>query len=349
MFTQNCLALRLVRLKPTDEWLNKGGELSFVFPQKGVGKYLSGTITHSLASGDVLVLKGTSGGKVSVANDGELAFWYFDASLEHLFPLFATNEISLLRNVTENFNRTRQYPASSALAKQCHRLLADAPPQFDLDHRSQLLRVVAAILAVEFKDLQNQRGGFVRMEAHMIQVFEKLSSDEILTLSVGELARKFSCSRRHLNRLFHQHFGFSVASLRMEMRLLKAVSLLREPDTKIINVAEGCGFNHLGLFNTCFKRRFGKSPGEWRKMNGSAEVPGRVAEGCFANHLRTKGSIPWNGKIEEDPSLPKAEPSARKAALTIVVKNDASPDEGKAERSEVPRKAREGVRRQQAI
>jgi AraC-like DNA-binding protein len=86
-----------------------------------------------------------------------------------------------------------------------------------------------------------------------------------LTLSVGDLAGKFSCSRRHLNRLFHLHFGFSVAALRMEMRLLKAVSLLRNPSLKVISVAQQCGFNHLGLFNTCFKRRFGSSPGQWRK------------------------------------------------------------------------------------
>jgi AraC-like DNA-binding protein len=51
----------------------------------------------------------------------------------------------------------------------------------------------------------------------------------------------------------------------MEMRLLKAISLLRDRDAKVINVAEQCGFNHLGLFNTCFRRRFGTSPGQWRK------------------------------------------------------------------------------------
>ena len=105
----------------------------------------------------------------------------------------------------------------------------------------------------------------------MIQVFDKLSSAELLKLSVDELAAKFSCSRRHLNRLFHQHFGLSITALRMEMRLLKAVALLRNPREKIINVAEQCGFNHLGLFNTCFKRRYGTSPGQWHKM---ARQPG---------------------------------------------------------------------------
>ena len=58
----------------------------------------------------------------------------------------------------------------------------------------------------------------------------------------------------------------------MELRLLKAVTLLRNPTAKIITVAEQCGFNHLGLFNICFKRRFGQSPGQWRKCGAAKEV-----------------------------------------------------------------------------
>jgi AraC-like DNA-binding protein len=64
--------------------------------------------------------------------------------------------------------------------------------------------------------------------------------------------------------------------LRMEMRLLKAVTLLRDPNAKVINVAQECGFNHLGLFNASFKRRFGTSPGLWRNQSRTAE-PGLAA------------------------------------------------------------------------
>jgi AraC-like DNA-binding protein len=343
------LRLRLVRLKPTDEWFIKGDEIFFIFPKGGAGSYVSKVLTHSLLPGDVLVLNGASGGKLCFSNGDELVFWFFCARLEHLFPLFETNEISLLRNVTADFNGTKLYPASSTLARDCHRLLGEAPPQFDLDHRGQLLRVVAAILTAEFKTVHTQRGGYIRIEEHMIQVFEKLSANEILTLSVGQLASKFNCSRRHLNRLFHQHFSFSVASLRMEMRLSKAVSLLRDPDTKIIDVAEECLFNHLGLFNTCFKRRFGKTPGEWRKMKGGGDVADPARDGSFANYFRTKGLSPSKGKIEDRHRSTKVALPALKSALTIVIKTNLGPDESRALRDSAPRKAREGVRRNQAL
>jgi hypothetical protein len=83
----------------------------------------------------------------------------------------------------------------------------------------------------------------------------------------------------------------------MEMRLLKAISLLRDANAKVINVAEQCGFNHLGLFNTCFKRRFGTSPGQWRKSTVKAvsSLP-RKLENKQSCPLYTAGQCPIGGE-----------------------------------------------------
>jgi AraC-like DNA-binding protein len=247
----------------------------------------------------VVVLNSTDGGKIAAASD-EMVFWYFSVCFEHLYPLFAIGEISLLQSTTENLKNAKLYPASSPLAQECQRLVAKAPPQGNVDHRLQVLRVAATVLSAEFKNTRSQRSGFVRIEDHMMQVFEALSSTELLTLSVGDLARKFSCSRRHLNRLFHQHFGCSVAALRMEIRLLKASSLLRDQDVKIIHVAEQCGFNHLGLFNACFKKRFGSTPGQWRKGIPTAEEPAPdVDVGHPSCPMHVNGLCPWTPKPDE--------------------------------------------------
>jgi len=292
------LSLRTVRLKPKDEWVNHDPGIAFIFPKGGAGNYVSATVTHRLGPGDVLVFKREAGDKFCVSSGDEMVFWQFSVAFEHLFPLFSTSEIPLLQNVTEAMRAPVIHHSSKSLAKECHRLLAEVSAQFDLHHRGQLLRVVGAILAEEFKRARGERVGFVRAEDHLMKVFEKLPVDDLLTLSVGELADRFGCSRRHLSRLFHQHFGFSVAALRMEMRLLKAVSLLRDPDAKIINIAQESGFNHLGLFNTCFKRRFGSSPGQWRKIAEPTPDPINTAEERLSCPLRANGLCPWNPAIE---------------------------------------------------
>ena len=239
------------------------------------------------------MIKGHQTGKVCALKRGEMVFWSFSLLVEHLAPLLAADEIFLLKQVTDSLKGPKLYPASSWLAQECHRLVASAPPQGNVDHRSQVLRIAAAVLSVEFKNARSQRVGFVRIRDYRKQMFEELSATELLTLSVGDMAHKFSCSRRHLNRLFHQHFGCSLASLRREMRLLKALSLLRNPDLRIFNVAKQCGFNHLGLFNRCFKKRFGKAPGKWRKGAAQPEGPtGRLEAGSDCP-LVAIGFCPW--------------------------------------------------------
>jgi AraC-like DNA-binding protein len=301
---QDFLTLRLARLKSTEVLDQSAEGLTFLFAKGGTGKFSSKLATHRLLPGDILVFSGANGTNLGVFdNKGEFLFWSFSVCFEHLLPLFTSNEISLLHNITEGFKAAKYYPASGPLAIECHRLLGTVPPLFNLDHRGQLIRIAAAILSVEFKECQHQRSGYVRSEDHIVQVFEKLSAAELINLSVGELADRFSCSRRHLNRLFHKHFRVSVAALRMEMRLLKAISLLRDPDIKIINLAEQCGFNHLGLFNTCFKRRFGASPGQWRESNlkgtGVLAQKQKVKPGC---PLQSSGLCPMGEPQESSAS-----------------------------------------------
>ncbi len=294
--TEEYLTLRLVRLKRLDAWPNQGQGFSFILAKGGSGQYTSDSAAQRLVPGDVLILNSIDGGKIAVAN-GEMIFWCFSVCFEHLFPLFAAGEICLLQNTTDNLKGPKLYPAASPLAQECHRLVETAPSQGNVDHRSQVLRVAAAVLSAEFKNVRSQRAGFVRIEDHMMQVFEELSATELLNLSVGDMAHKFGCSRRHLNRLFHQYFGCSVASLRMEMRLLKASSLLRDPDVKIIHVAQQCGFNHLGLFNACFKKRFGNTPTQWRK--GPSTRVSAVSHSDKGNPscpMHANGLCPWTPK-----------------------------------------------------
>jgi hypothetical protein len=95
----------------------------------------------------------------------------------------------------------------------------------------------------------------------------------------------------------------------MELRMLRAVTLLRDTRAKVINVAEQCGFNHLGLFNTCFKRRFGTSPGRWRALyaesiNAPPDAGANTAQCPFlASGLCPTLGLFNSGKAPESQSL----------------------------------------------
>jgi len=63
-------------------------------------------------------------------------------------------------------------------------------------------------------------------------------------------------------------------------------------------VAQRSGFNYLSLFNTCFKRRFGMSPGQWSKsLSGAKAIPPALASGNPNCLLRSNGLCPWSAKL----------------------------------------------------
>ncbi len=286
------LTLRLTRLKPAVVWPNPAQGFSILLSKTGSGQVVGKSSNSKLHQGDVLVLNSISDAKIG-ALQKEFSFWSFSVCFEHFFPLLAVDEIGLLQNSLAELKCLKHYPESSAVAQECHRLAAAAPPCGDLNHRSQVLRIAAVILSAEFKYTRCHSVGFVRIEERLQRIFDELTTNDLLTLSVQEMAEKFHCSRRHLSRLFQQHFGYSVASLKMEMRLLKALSLLRNPEMKIIHVAESCGFNHLGLFNACFKKRFGSTPGRWRREKMPTDIP--HAEGSATDLPASSEPMPSNG------------------------------------------------------
>jgi AraC-like DNA-binding protein len=300
MLTESYLTLQTARLKPSEKWTCEGDDLYLVFPDEGVGQVTSFSTNLRVNSGDLLAMSGRSAAKF-VAIDGnddkDLVFRWFAISMDSLFPLFAPGEVSFLQNVTQEFRSPKVYSKANPMVGNCRQTMGKIGTKLDLIHRSQLLSVAALLLSSELKlwqQKQSSQGDAA--DDHMLRVFEQLSSHELMNLSVEELADKFGCSRRHLSRLFHQRFGLSVATLRMEMRLLKASSLLRDPGVKVINVAEQCGFNHLGLFNTCFKRRFGLTPGVWRNTLNEKSHESEAKPEDEICPLQVNGICPMLGK-----------------------------------------------------
>ncbi len=296
------LNLHLFRLKPLQDWNIPREGLFFLFPRAGAGEYVCDSSRYAIQieCGDVLVLQNGSGGKVCAGLEAELTFYAFSIGIEHLFPSFVAEEIALVQPLLDELKTARLHPAVSSAAAGWHQLVLEIPRGSDLEHRTQLLRVAGAILSEEFKKLRPPLSLQGRVDAHITRLFEQLSVDQILNLSVEEMARRFGCSQRQLNRLFNEHFGLSVGMLRMEMRLLKAVPLLRNPELKIIQVAKQCGFNHSGLFHACFKRRFGLSPGQWRRNVADDEEPGRaLTVGRPSCRMREFGLCPLDEPLRE--------------------------------------------------
>ena len=191
MLGKNILELRLVRLQPSEQWINQSkseDEFTFVFIKGGIAKYVFPNATQRAVPGNILIFNKVSVGKLFAEEKSECVFATFSLLLEHLFPLFASNEIGVLHNVMANFKAGRIFSPNSTVAAECWKPILEIAyaRKSRLQQRSQvLLRIVAAILSDEFKNVHSQRSGMDWSEDHMIQVFEKLSSAAELVETIG--------------------------------------------------------------------------------------------------------------------------------------------------------------------
>ncbi len=86
-----------------------------------------------------------------------------------------------------------------------------------------------------------------------------------LTLTQQKVADKVFVSAPYLSNLFKHEKGLNFGDYLLELRITKAMELLRDQDAKVYKVAESVGYSNPQYFSVCFKKYTGHTPGEYRK------------------------------------------------------------------------------------
>lgn len=269
--------------------------------QSGEAAFQIRSATRPLAPWDVLVIREGTGGTVHAKGNGEVAAWCLRFFPDQFNGLLNHHEQSALEKAPALSHRVRLYHGGTQIAQQFRALAARAQQQNSTVDHWHAVELVAAILGGEFSSL-NRNGEVDRAPVSRLpEVLARIGYDQFQRLSVEELARMCGYSRRHLSRLFHEHYGRSIVSHKIELRLEKAAAMLAKSEAKIISVALECGFSHLGLFSAKFKARFGASPGQWRKKLLGRELQ---QNGVSANGLLGGVSERTGQKSHAQPPAP---------------------------------------------
>lgn len=84
-------------------------------------------------------------------------------------------------------------------------------------------------------------------------------------LSVSDLAEALSISRSSVSHIFSQRIGMNFCDYVNSLRLTDALSLLRNKNFSVTEVAERCGFGTIRTFNRAFLKQYGVPPTQYRR------------------------------------------------------------------------------------
>jgi len=91
-------------------------------------------------------------------------------------------------------------------------------------------------------------------------------------INVDILAKKYSVSYRHLQRLFKFAFKQSLADYIRLRKLSASLDELLNTDTKLVNIAIDYSFDYEQSYIRSFKREFGITPGDLRKTGQIVKI-----------------------------------------------------------------------------
>ncbi|MBB6308512.1 helix-turn-helix transcriptional regulator [Xanthobacter tagetidis] len=83
--------------------------------------------------------------------------------------------------------------------------------------------------------------------------------------SIEEAGQALALSPRYIQRLLHED-GTTFSELMTEQRLAMACRALADTRDSLADIAFRCGFGDLSVFYRAFKRKFGTSPGRFRRL-----------------------------------------------------------------------------------
>lgn len=99
------------------------------------------------------------------------------------------------------------------------------------------------------------------------EILNYISANYTEEIRVEQIARDYHLDRSYLERTFKRETGISIREAITTFRIKKAQSMLRETSVSIADVAKYSGFGDHLYFSKFFRKKFGMSPSEYRKIS----------------------------------------------------------------------------------
>lgn len=257
---------------PAEEWAPGLRGWVFLSVATGEGYLMRAPSPQPLTEGDLLVLPQQAACPLRASQLGPMIVRFFEVCPRLLVGVLSVYERSQLETAGRLANRKLQfYPAPDPLAQRATALFQQATQGENMLVRAQMLQLAAPLLSQAVPPQPADLNATLTARERFDRLLQQMTDSQLHEYNLAELAQLCGCSERHFSRLYRDTFGHSLLHKKIDLRFQKAQQVLADTDDKIIDVALDCGFQHVGLFTSMFKKRFRATPSQWRRRKRRAK------------------------------------------------------------------------------
>lgn len=181
---------------------------------------------------------------------------------------------------TQNLLCSGKYSALQNLMVEMASSFFREPQYFSL-HCIGLLNLLAEQLLIHLpyslldqQERSSREKNIFKMQ-NILNHIEKHYTEKLLLSDISKLE---NLSLHYLSHLFKKTLGISFQSYMKQLRFEKALNLLTETDSSILDICIASGFSDIKYLNQLFDEYFGCTPGQYRrhlreKQNTPAPIP----------------------------------------------------------------------------
>ena len=156
------------------------------------------------------------------------------------------------------------FEALSNCIRQIDLVCADQTPGWQLAVKSSLFNFFFLLISERQKKTVSTSSNSKSLEK-MKTVLKYVENHYTEKLTIDDMAELTYYSKSHFMKFFKAHMGIGFTEYLNDYRLTMAARLLKSSDDSILMIADASGFDNLSYFNRIFKRKYGVSPGAYRK------------------------------------------------------------------------------------
>lgn len=104
--------------------------------------------------------------------------------------------------------------------------------------------------------------------SEMLRVAQYINSHYMEKITLDGICKQFLISKTALNVKFKDVMQTTVVDYLLSIRLKRAVYLLNHTRLSVEEISQACGFSSANYFGLIFKKKLGKSPSSYHKVNG---------------------------------------------------------------------------------